>query len=403
MTTDHPQPAYRWIIVAAAALILAITMGGLINGISAYVIPLQEAYGWNRGAISLINFWGIIGLALGGIVVGAQADRYGARPLIFFGAIMLGLCYLLASRVTELWQMYTLFFVGGFLGGGAIYAPTLALAGNWFRHGSGLALGLISAGQALGQGFFPYLSSLLITAYGTSVTLAVTGAVVLVGLLSLALLMAPPPAATVGPASADTTNEAYPIPVNTLVLKMSAASILCCVCMSVPLIHLVPLVQDICAASLADASSVAFVMLLVAIGGRIFFGKLADMIGPIKAYMTATAWMTLLVFGFLYMSDIRGFTIYAVIYGFGYGGVMTGILATMRILSSPARRTWAFSMVTGFALVGHAIGGYQGGLLHDLTGNYTAAYAVAAIAGVINLFIVSTLLPRRNRPLPASA
>ena len=51
-----------------------------------------------------------------------------------------------------------------------------------------------------------------------------------------------------------------------------------------------------------------------------------------------------------------------------------------------------------FAWFGHAIGGYLGGLIYDLTGAYDAAYPVAALAGLFNLIIVSTLLRQTRRP-----
>lgn len=35
--------------------------------------------------------------------------------------------------------------------------------------------------------------------------------------------------------------------------------------------------------------------------------------------------------------------------------------------------------------IGHATGGYQGGLLYGYTGNYTAAYALTAVAGILSL------------------
>ena len=56
-----------------------------------------------------------------------------------------------------------------------------------------------------------------------------------------------------------------------------------------------------------------------------------------------------------------------------------------------------------FAWFGHAIGGYQGGLLFDLTGAYDTPYAVAAIAGVANLIVVSTFLRGGRRPRLAAA
>lgn len=81
--TNGP-PAYRWVIVIASLLILAISMGAIVNGISAFVVPMQEAYGWQWGEVTMINMAGIMGLAFGGVVMGRRADRRGARPIVLF-------------------------------------------------------------------------------------------------------------------------------------------------------------------------------------------------------------------------------------------------------------------------------------------------------------------------------
>ena len=72
--------------------------------------------------------------------------------------------------------------------------------------------------------------------------------------------------------------------------------------------------------------------------GSIEPGKLADMIGAVPVYMAATGWMTLMVFGFVWLESLTAFYVYAVIYGFGYAGVMTGVLTSIRALTPPARR-----------------------------------------------------------------
>lgn len=396
--TPTAEPLYRWVVLGAAALIMAIAMGAMVNGIAAYVIPLNELHGWQRGDVAFINLSGLMGLAFGGVAVGRYADRFGTRPMVFAGSVVLGLCYLAASRLDALWQYYAIFFIAGFFGTGAIYPPLMAAVGAWFRTGGGLALGLAAAGQALGQGAAPLLSSLLIGSVGVDGALLWTGIFTLATLLPLALLMREPPAK--GSAGGEANSDSDPIPSRILVPRMCLAIFLCCTCMSVPLIHLVPLVQDVCGALPEEASGVAFLMMMVAIFGRVAFGKLADMIGAIPAYMSAVAWMTALVFWFVYVPVLPAFYVYAAIYGFGYAGVMTGVLTTMRAHSEPDRRAWALGLVLMFGWFGHANGGYLGGVLFDWTGNYTASYAMAALAGLANLAVVRTLLAHRNRPGP---
>jgi MFS family permease len=124
--------------------------------------------------------------------------------------------------------------------------------------------------------------------------------------------------------------------------------------------HLVPLFQDR-GFSPEDASSVAFLMLVVAIAGRISFGKLADVIGAVPAYLLASIWQTALVLFFIKFESLIGFYIYAVIFGFGYAGVMTGLLNSVRVLTPVSRRASALGIVLVYAWLGHGLGGYQGG------------------------------------------
>jgi MFS family permease len=363
-------------------------MGTMVNGLTAFVVPLEAVHGWSRGEIALINTLGILGLALGGLPMGALADRIGTRPVVLGGAIVVGMCYLLVSLAAALWQFYALMFVAGFFGAAAIFPPIIAYVGRWFAAGgAGLAIGVVSAGQALGQGGVPFASSLAIERIGTGTTFAATGVLMLVLLVPLALMLRPPPPSGAGGGA--TARADHP-PFHIVVPALCLAIVLCCTTMSVPLMHLVPLVQDR-GHSAEDASGVVFAMLLVAILGRVAFGKLADVIGALPAYMTATAWMAVLVYGFVLLEDAGAFLGYAILYGFGYAGVMTGVLVSIGALTAPERRGMAIGIVTMFGWFGHANGGYLGGALFDATGNHGAAYGVAAATGLANLLVVGTL------------
>lgn len=392
-----PEPAYRWVIVIASAIMMAGSLGLILNGVSVFLVPLEQEFGWGRGPVSFINFAGLAGIAIGGIVMSRVSEAIGIRRSVMLGSITMGLSVLLASRADQLWQFYAIFFIGSFVGGGSLFAPMIANTSRWFKTGVGLAIGIVSGGQALGQGLVPYFGGMAISAIGWSDTFLWMGILMLVTLPLLALLIRPPETPPAGSAAAAANADRaaadvpdIPLSTNTVIIWMSIAVILCCTTMSVPLIHLVPYAQS-CGIPLSEAGGIILVMLIAGICGRIAFGKLADMIGAIRAYWVASAWQTVLVILFLQFQSLESLMVFAVVYGFGYGGVMTTILVSMQVLTPAARRASATGIVTAFAFFGHAIGGYQGGVFYDLMGNYGWAFANAAIAGALNLIVVGAL------------
>lgn len=381
------EPLFRWIIVLAAALVLAIAMGMLVNGMSAFLLPLEAHFGWKRAEVAAINSVGLIGIALGGIAMGFLADRIATRTVCLIGAVAISLALILAARSQALWQFYFLFFAAGALGGGAFFAPVMALVGGWFRTGAGLAIGIASAGQALGQGLVPYGAGYLIETSGWQNAMTYFGIIAAVTLVPLSFVMLEPP--KVGTANA-VDGGSQGLYSKLLLPALSIAVLGCCAGMAVPLMHLVPLIQAVCNVG-AEAGGPLLLMLVTAIAGRIFFGRLADMIGPLRAWMAATAWQTALMLGFLTLGSLQSFWLFAPLYGFGYGGVMTGVLVSVRALTPSSRRASATGIVLSFAWLGHAVGGWQGGLTFDVTGAYNWAFANATMFGLINLVIVGAI------------
>ncbi len=375
----------------AASVILALAMGQIVNGLSVFFLPLETELCWQRGDISLINTAGLFGLAAGGIAIGRVVGRFGIRRICVVGALVLSFCIIAASFAGELWQFYVLFLIAGAFGGGAFFAPMLALVGNWFTTGSGLALGVVSAGQALGQGVVPFVAARLIEDMGWRSAFMALGLASITIVVPMAMLLRDPPDTTDGARTNANAPSPVPLP-HWLVVSMLGAAVLgCCILMAIPLVHLVPFMQG-CGVPAADAGGVMFVMLTAGIAGRIFFGRLADSVGGPFAYMAASAWQTALVFGFTWFDSADAFYLYAPLYGFGFAGVMTGVLTTVRAVTPPPGRAATLGVIAAFAFAAHGVGGYAGGVLFDLTGSYTASFTAAAASGIFNLIVTSLLV-----------
>jgi MFS family permease len=371
--------------VGAAAVMLAVIMGILVNGLTAFFVPMELAEGWARADVAGINSCGLIGLAIGSVLMGYVADRLSIRAVCLLAASTMGICLIVASQATSLWVPYLLFFIAGALGGGTLFAPIFAYVGNWFPKAIGVAIGVAAAGQAVGQGGIPLLAADLIERLGWRNAMLALGCGTLAILLPLAWSMRQAPAPTAVPLQEPQLRPALAVPI------LSAAIFFCCTCMAVPLMHLMPLLQSLCISS-TDAGGVMFAMLLAAIGGRVAYGKLCDMIGATRSWFVASSLQTAGVLAFTQFTSLRGFLLFSIVYGFAYAGVMTSLLVATRALTpSRDKATW-MGMVFSFAWLGHALGGFQSALAYDLTAGYEAGFAAGAVAGAGNLILVGTLI-----------
>ena len=79
----------RWFMVIGAALMLALVMGTLINGLAAFFIPMEMAEGWKRADIAAINSFGLLGLALGSAAMGFVAARIGLRAICVTASLVM--------------------------------------------------------------------------------------------------------------------------------------------------------------------------------------------------------------------------------------------------------------------------------------------------------------------------
>lgn len=387
-----------WFFVGSAAAMLAIIMGMLVNGLTAFFVPMAQAEGWARADIAGVNSFGLIGLAFGSVVMGRVADRLSIRAVCLLAASTMGVCLIAASQAGSLWMLYALFFLAGALGGATLFAPIFAHVGNWFPKSAGVAIGVAAAGQAVGQGGVPFVAAYLIESFGWRNAMLALGCGTLAILLPLACGMRQAPAA-----SAASFKEPE-LPAKLTVPMLSAAVFFCCTCMAAPLMHLMPMMQSLCISS-TDAGGVMFAMLLAAIGGRIAYGKFCDLIGATRSWFVASFLQTIGVLAFTQFGSLREFGFFAVIYGFAYSGVMTSLLVAVRALTPASNKASWMGIVLSFAWLGHAFGGFQGALAYDLTAGYAAGFAAAALAGAGNLILVGMLiwLMRPGARLPAVA
>src|SRR5688572_24410877 len=98
-----PDSAYAWWRLAAALALS--TMGGIGLWSAIVALPaIQAEFGVDRADASLPYTATMVGFALGGVLMGRLADRFGIVVPVVLGALTLGIGYVAAANAASLWQ-----------------------------------------------------------------------------------------------------------------------------------------------------------------------------------------------------------------------------------------------------------------------------------------------------------
>ena len=386
------DPGYAWVMVVCVFILSALSFGSLAS-ISVFLKPLSLEFGWSRGQTSfgytVISF----SSAVFGVFWGYIADKYGTRWFGIVAAIMMSLSLFLLSKQTSIYHFYGFYFLFGAFGNAMVTSPLFANVGFWFRNNPGLALGITAAGGAVGQGLIPYFSGVIIESDGWRAAYYFMAIIYLAIAIPAALFIRESPWREQARTSTQEEPRDFPLSEKEAITWLCSAVIFCCICMSVPIVHLVPLLTD-ADFSIEFATSVLMVLMFCGAFGRILGGKLGDMIGALPAYMLMSLGQTVSVIWFPYVTNPIGLYFLAAFFGFTYSGVMSSILVCTRIMVSAKFAGRANSLGSFFGWMGMGMGGFFGGYFFDLYGDYFWSFAFASFMGVINLLVLVKFLSR---------
>jgi len=166
--------------------------------------------------------------------------------------------------------------------------------------------------------------------------------------------------------------------------------------MGVPLVHLASYVGMICGSPAIGATSLLVAMLFGA-AGRVCFGLVADRVGNLPSYALASAIQTARVVAYPLLGDRMSLLALSALFGFGFAGNMTCLVLCVRDAVPVQRFGGALGIVMLVAWAGMGAGGYAGGALFDFYLSYTLSFALAGVAGLLNLTMIGTMMiARRN-------
>ena len=153
---------YGWWICIGGAVVMAMSSGINFHGFGNYIIPLGKEFGWSRTTVSAIFSFARLEAGFLGPLEGLLIDRIGPRKLMLIGIPLMGLGYVLLSRVNGLIS-FLLVFAGAIALGQSMgmAVPASAAVANWFKRKRGFAFGIMWSGVGFG--------GLIVPAFGWSI------------------------------------------------------------------------------------------------------------------------------------------------------------------------------------------------------------------------------------------
>jgi MFS family permease len=376
-----------WLMVAVSTVMAAMGFGVLFT-VAVFLTPLAAEFGWPRADVSLAYAVATIGTGLGGVMMGHFADRMPVRRVAVAGAVVPAAALALLSSTESLAELYAYHALMGLFGVGAILAPLNSLASQWLARNPGLAIGILSAGGAAGQGLVPFFARHLVLVDGWRHAYLVLGAVYLAVMLPLAFAIRDAPRQSAAAMAASVVS--YARSRIHILAVLCAAVVFCCVCMATPIMHVVALGSDLGLGGRASAGLLA-TMMVAGIVGRIAFGSVADRLGSLQSYVVASVGQTSLAFLFPYAGSAAALYTLSAVFGLVFSGAMSSLIACGREYSPPGRTGLSIGVVMFAGWVGMALGAWQGGLFYDLCGDYFVSFSNASFAGVVNLLLLGLL------------
>ena len=419
---------YGWWLVAVSGSVMVVSTTPMFHAMGLWFVALETHFGWTRTQLSLAFAFTRIEGGILGPIEGYLVDRFGTRRLVFIGMTIMGLGWILFSQIQDvaifgwefpgLWMFYLVYIIIALGQGLGSWLPLMTMLNNWFIRHRAKAMGFSNSVSRVGTlAIVPALAWAINPDYdrlGWAATAFILGVVILIVVFPLARLIrdrpeeygllpdGDAPDAPEPESGSDQSRKPRPKPSEqadftlTQALKTPAFWLISIghgftsMILIAMMAHLAPMMKD----QGYDLQTSAFVITgytAVSMLFQIIGGFVGDRV-PKNFALWVFTWIQasgvfLLTFGPATLPVAYGF---ALLFGIGFGGRNP---LTVSIRGDYFGRR-SFGKIMGISQVPMNIlllsAPVFAGLVRDVTGEYTFAFAVLAgfnmMGGVLFLF-----------------
>jgi MFS family permease len=389
---------YGWIIVVVTFITMAIGVNARTS-FSLFFPPIIDEFGWERGVTAGAFSFGFLVSGAVSPLIGRLMDRFGPRAVMELGVALMAGGLLLAPLTTQPWHLYLT--IGVMVGTGSVclgYSGQSLFLPNWFNRRRGLAMGLAFAGVGIGSiTLLPWVQH-MIEQTGWRTACTAIGIVVLVVLAPINLLLRKRPEDIGLRPDGDAAPLASAKPVSYVVdhawtgidwtLQRAvrtarfwwlALGYFCGLYVWYAVqVHQTKYLLDIGFSPSVAVWALGAVSLL-GIPGQIVLGHVSDRVGREWIWTASCLGFAICFAALITLARVHSLVLVYVLVvaqgALGYG--LTSILGAVVVEIFQGRHYGSiFGSVMLAGLAGGAAGPWVTGLLHDLSGSYTIAFAI---------------------------
>ena len=392
---------YRWVIVAAGGLLGCIAIGAMFS-LPVFLLPISKDTGWSVTGISTAMTIGFLSMAFASMFWGSLSDRWGPRPVVLTGSVLLAASLAAASVATSLVAFQFTFGLVVGAAAAAVFAPMMACVTGWFDTHRSLAVSLVSAGMGMAPMTMSPFAAWLVSGHDWRTSMQIIAVVVAVVMIPASLLIRRPPALEEGNEALAAADEPQGGMTPRDLLRSPQFIILCltnffcCATHSGPIFHTVSYAIT-CGIPMIAAVTIYSVEGLAGMGGRVVFGLLGDRFGAKHILVLGLLAQSIGALAYIFTGGLASFYLVAGIFGFIYAGVMP-LYAVIARENFPLRLMG--TVIGGTAMAGSlgmALGPVAGGLIYDTFASYTWLYVGSCGIGLGAFLIAMTF-----RPIPGN-
>ncbi|MGQ9707309.1 MAG: L-lactate MFS transporter [bacterium] len=398
----------RWLIVVGA-LIIQLCLGS-IYAWSVFRKPLEGELNITSTQASLPFSFVLISFAIATVLGGRLQDRYGPRIVAIIGGILLSLGMILASFARSIATLIIAYGIISGIGIGFAYVCPISACVKWFPDKRGLITGLAVAGFGAGALIVGPLARAMIDSIGAFLTFRYLGITYFTLIFIGAMILRNPPAGY----KPTSWNSPQPAPGSFARTDHSAAEMLStaqfysiwfsyfagCAAGLMIIGQTSPIAQELANFSKETAAFGVSLLAVFNALGRIFWGRISDIIGRTRALFLIFLINAIAIFGYFLIPSLPFiFWIGIALVGSSFGGY----LAIYPAVTADFYGTKNSGINYGLVFTAYGVGGLLSNIfaprMKEITGNYNAAFLITALlclaAGLFTIMLKPPVIKSR--------